>query len=148
MRGALLCGLLVLAPLAALAQGAPSDTAVDDRLRASAEAAQSLQGPLDGGWTLVSLAGAPIYAFQIVDTPGGDDPLEGVWRDLRRPMTPGDIGPVDVLQRGAGSLTLRFTPIAGRPATTVTLTSAADGAWTGELSEEGATPTPVRLRRN
>jgi hypothetical protein len=149
MRGALLSWLLVLAPLTAIAQGGePSDTAIDERLRASAEAAQNLQGPLDGGWTLVSAAGAPIYAFQIVDTPGGADPLEGVWRDLRRPMTPGDIGPVDVLQRGAGSLTIRFTPMVGKPATTVSLTSGVDGLWTGELSDAGEPPMPVRLRRN
>src|SRR5512135_3895844 len=114
MRAALLAATLLLAPVSLRAQPAePSDNAIDDRLRASAAAAQSLQGPLDGGWTLVSPAGAPIYQFQIVDPPGGTNPPEGVWRDLRRPMTPGDIGPIDALVRGAETLTIRFTPIVG-----------------------------------
>ena len=149
MRAVLVAGLMMLAPLAARAQESePSDNAIDARLRASAEAAESLQGPLDGAWTLISAAGAPIYAFQFVDPPGGTEPLEGVWRDLRRPMTPGDIGPVDSLTRAARSLVIRFSPSVGRAPTVVTLQSGADGAWTGELRDDGAAPVAVRLKRN
>ncbi len=150
MRAALLAGFFVAAPLAASAQqpGEPSDAAIDERLRASAAAAQSLQGPLDGGWTLVSSSGAAIYAFQFVDPPGGSQAPEGVWRDLRRPMTPGDIGPVDSLVRAGGALTLRFSPIVGKSPTVVALKVGADGAWTGELREDGAAPAAVTLKRN
>ena len=150
MRATLLAGFLIAAPLTAAAQppGEPSDAAIDERLRASAAAAQSLQGPLDGGWTLVGASGAAIYAFQFVDPPGGSQTPEGVWRDLRRPMTPGDIGPVDSLVRSGATLTLRFSPIVGKGPTVVALKAGADGAWTGELREDDAAPTAVTLKQN
>jgi len=145
-RGAAFAALLVLAPTAtALAQG-ESDQVLDARIRASAAAAQGLQGPLDGGWTLVGADGKLIFAFQIVDRPGGDG-LEGVWRDLRRPVRPGDIGLIDGLQRAGTVLTINLTAKAGDPPTMISLTQGADGTWKGELREAGAV-TQVTLRRN
>lgn len=146
MRGALMAALLALAPAAAVAQNDASDAAIDARIRASAEAAESLQGPLDGSWTLVSAAGQAIFALQIVDRPGGRDPLEGVWRDLRRPAAPGDIGTIDTLARGGDTLSIGFVAKPGQPAVSIELKSGADGRWTGELREAGVS-TPVSLRR-
>jgi len=163
-----LAALAALAPLSASAQPAaptpgevptqqaappvsgtptePSDRAIDERIRESAIAAEGLQGPLDGGWTLVSAAGQAIYAFQFVDKPGGRDPLEGVWRDLRRPSAPGDIGVIDTMSRGPQSLTLTFVTAPRAAPVTVALTSGADGGWSGELREAGVA-TRVSLRR-
>jgi hypothetical protein len=124
----------------------PSDSAIDERIRESAVAAEGLQGPLDGGWTLVTASGQAIYAFQFVDKPGGEEPLQGVWRDLRRPSAPGDIGVVDTMTRGAQSLTLAFVAKAGAAPVTISLQSGADGGWSGELREAGAA-TRVSLRR-
>jgi hypothetical protein len=146
MRAALLASLLALAPVSALAQGEGDDSLIDARIRASAEAAENLQGPLDGAWTLVSAAGRPLYAFQIVDKPGGRDPLEGVWRDLRRPAVPGDIGMIDSLSRGLDFLVLTFSVKAGDPPVMVQLKSGPDGGWAGQLREAGVTIT-VKLRR-
>ena len=98
MRGGLIIAITALAPMVALAQP-NQDNAVDERIRSSAAAAEALQGPLDGPWTLVSTAGTPIYAFQLVDRPGGQGVVEGVWRDLRRPSMPGDIGLIDQISR-------------------------------------------------
>jgi hypothetical protein len=137
--------LAALAP-AAWAQEPSSDNAVDARIRASAQAAESLQGPLDGAWTLVGPDGKPIYAFQIVDKPGGADPLEGVWRDLRRPSAPGDIGLIDSLQRGPGALTVSFRAELGAHAVTVVLHAGPGGAWSGDLHEAGAV-IAVSMRR-
>jgi hypothetical protein len=144
-RAVLILAALTFMPAPALAQG-DADNTVDARIRASADAAESYQGPLDGSWTLVTPAGQRLYAFQLVDKPGGEAPLEGVWRDLRRPAAPGDIGMIDTLTRGAGSLTLGFTAKPGEPAVTVELKSDAAGAWSGDL-KEGGTDTPVRMRR-
>jgi hypothetical protein len=147
MRAALIASLLALAPLASRAQGDEGDNIVDARIRASAEAAESLQGPLDGTWTLVSASGQGLYVFQLVDKPGGHDPLEGVWRDLRRPSVPGDIGMIDTLYRGDGLLRLSFSAKAGDPPVMVELKADADGGWSGQLREAGVT-TQVKLRRN
>ncbi|MBV9995624.1 MAG: hypothetical protein JO127_10460 [Caulobacteraceae bacterium] len=148
MRGApYILGLALAATAAPAAWSQDNPESLDARIRASAEAAESLQGPLDGGWTLAGPDGQAIYAFQIVDKPGGLDPLEGVWRDLRRPTMPGDIGLIDTLQRGAGALTISFVLRPGAPTTVIQLRSGADGGWSGELREGGAV-TKVTLRRS
>ena len=140
--------LTALTPGAALAQGSDSgDALIDARIRAAAAAAESLQGPLDGAWTLVGADGTQIYAFQLVDKPSGATPPEGVWRDLRRPQTPSDIGLIDSLSRGPGTLTMSFVAQTGQAATLVVLKTGPDGAWSGQLNEAGQT-TAVTLRRN
>ena len=144
-RAVLILAALTLMSAPALAQG-DQDNNVDARIRASAEAAQSYQGPLDGSWTLVTSTGQRLYAFELVDKPGGQSPLEGVWRDLRRPPAPGDIGVIDTLTRGPQSLTLGFAAKPGDPPVTVELKSDPAGFWSGEL-KEGGVDTPVRMRR-
>ena len=145
---ALALWLTALTPGAAFAQGTDAgDAAIDARIRASAEAAESLQGPLDGAWTLVGADGKAIYEFQLVDKPSGAEPPEGVWRDLRRPSTPGDMGLVDSLSRAAGSLTMSFVAQAGQTPTLVALKVGADGTWSGRLTEGGQTTT-VTMRRS
>jgi hypothetical protein len=139
-------GALALPAARASAQEEPSDSARDQRILSSAAAAESLQGPLDGGWTLVSSDGKLIYGFQIVDKPSGETP-EGVWRDLRRPNVPGDIGLIDTMQRAApDALTIRFVAVPGQAPTTIALKLAA-GVWSGDMTEAGAV-TKVALRRN
>jgi hypothetical protein len=147
MRGALIIiAIATLAPLAATAEPY-SDNAVDERIRSSAAAAEALQGPLDGPWTLVSAAGSPIFGLQLVDKPGGQGPIEGVWRDLRRPATPGDIGLIDQIARSPASLTMTLNAIPGQPTVMISLHPDPAGVWSGELREGEAT-TQVKLRRN
>jgi hypothetical protein len=146
MRGALILAAATLAPLLALAEPY-SDSAVDDRIRQSAAAAEALQGPLDGAWTLVSAAGAPLYDLQLVDKPGGNGPIEGVWRDLRRPSTPGDIGLIDQVSRSPAALTITLDASPGQSVVMISLHPDPTGMWSGEL-REGASTTQVKLRRN
>jgi hypothetical protein len=146
MRGGLIIAIAALAPVVALAQP-DADNAVDERIRSSTAAAQALQGPLDGGWTLVSAAGTPIFAFQLVDRPGGQGAVEGVWRDLRRTSTPGDIGLIDQIARGPTALTITLAATPGQPTVMISLHPDPTGIWSGEL-REGADTTQVRLRRN
>ncbi|HLY78936.1 MAG TPA: hypothetical protein VKQ70_06150 [Caulobacteraceae bacterium] len=136
---------LLLAPGVALAQdpGNPVDTRVGE----SFNAAESYQGPLDGSWTLVSASGQTILAFQLVDRPGGQSALEGVWRDLRHPMVPGDIGFIDGIVRGPATLAITLNATPSSPAVTITLHTDPTGAWSGTMHENGA-DAPVRLRRN
>jgi hypothetical protein len=146
VRGALIIAVAALAPTLALAQP-DQDNTVDNRIRESAAAAEALQGPLDGAWTLLSAAGTPIYAFQLVDKPGGGAAVEGVWRDLRRPSTPGDIGLIDQIVRGPATLTITLDATPGQSAVVISLRPAPAGAWSGEL-KQGASTTAVKLRRN
>jgi hypothetical protein len=141
-RAALL--LLLLAPGAAPAQD-PGNP-IDARVSGSFNAAESYQGPLDGSWTLVSAGGQALLAFQLVDRPGGQGPLEGVWRDLRRPGAPGDIGFIDGLVRGPGSLSITLNAAPGASAVTITLHADPTGGWSGTMRENGA-DEPVKLRR-
>ncbi|MFI4934433.1 MAG: hypothetical protein ACHP7N_07430 [Caulobacterales bacterium] len=143
----LILTLLTLAPGRAAAQNEPSDAVLDARIRDSMAAAESLQGPLDGRWTLVGADGAPLYIFQIVDKPNGAAPPEGVWRDPRRPQAPGDIGLIDSLERSPGVLTISFVARPGASPTTISLKTGADGGWSGEM-REGGSVTSVSLRRN
>jgi len=120
-----------------------SDRALDDRIRSSVNAAESLQGPLDGSWTLYDAVGGRLYVFQVVDPAGGQGPLEGVWRDLRRPAGSLAYGLVTYLSRGEGGLTIGFTAAAR---VSIVLRALSDGAWSGEMTENGA-KTAVVLRR-
>jgi hypothetical protein len=135
---------LLLLPGVALAQD-PGNP-IDARVGGSFNAAESYQGPLDGSWTLVSPSGQALLAFQLVDKPGGQSPLEGVWRDLRHPAVPGDIGFIDGLSRGPGSLSITLNATQSTPAVTITLHTDPTGAWTGTMRVNGA-DAPVKLRR-
>jgi len=141
----LVAGLALSAGPFAWAQGGAGNP-VDARVAGSFNAAQSYQGPMDGSWTLVSTSGQALLAFELVDKPGGAGPLEGVWRDLRHPPVPGDIGFVDSLVRGPGSLTITLNAAPGEAAKTVTLHADPTGGWSGTLNEGGA-DAAVKLRR-
>jgi len=122
----------------------PVAEAYDLRVKGSILAAQGLQGPLDGGWSIEGPDGATLYRLQIVDKVGGDT-LEGAWRDLRRPGAVGSTGLIDGLERSGGGFLARFTPRSGQSAA-LDLTSRGDGAWTGKLNENG-TEIPVTAHR-
>ena len=95
----------------------------------------------------MSAAGTPIFAFQLVDRPGGQGAVEGVWRDLRRPSTPGDIGLIDQIARGPTALTITLAATPGQSTVMISLHPDPTGMWSGEL-REGAATTQVKLRRN
>ena len=119
------------------------DIAYDSRIRASFAAAQSFQGPLEGGWTMAAPGAGDLYALQLVDR---RDRLEGVWRDVRRKGALDSSGLVDNIQRVDGVLTLRFTPKVGAPDAVAVLRGGGDG-WTGELTE-GTERRAVTLRKS
>ena len=105
-------------------------------------AAESFQGPLDGGWTLAEDRAGDRFAFQIVDR---RDRLEAAWRDLRAKDALTTSGLVDDIQRSGGALTLRFMDGRGAPVS-LTLKQASDDRWRGELTR-GEDHQPVTLRR-
>jgi hypothetical protein len=123
----------------------PVAEAYDLRVKGSILAAQGLQGPLDGGWSIEGPGGAGLYVLQIVDKVGGTGPLEGAWRDPRRAGAVGSTGLVDVVDRSDSGFLARFSPRAGQLAT-LDLTPRGDGSWTGKLNENG-TETLVTARR-
>lgn len=122
----------------------PVDLSYEARLRASFAAAQGMQGPLDGRWTLIS-NGEALYDFQLVDT--GSAPLEGVWRDLRRPAAPEATGFLTDISRTGGQLSFTFQPTAEGPAATVILVASPEGRWSGEMVDAGRRKA-VALRRD
>jgi hypothetical protein len=120
------------------------DLSYEARIRGSAQAAQGLQGPLDGGWTVRTLAGAPLLSLQLVDRGQGYGGLEGAWRELGAPVA--RVGLIDSLDRQPVILTIRITP-AGKATRILTLIPAADGTWSGDLADDTGI-RPVTMRRN
>jgi hypothetical protein len=126
-------------PIPAPGETSPAEQVYELRVRGSIAAAQNLQGPLDGQWRVAGPDGTPLYALQIVDKAGGEAPLEGAWRDLRRTGAPGSTGLIDDLQREGEGLSARFSAREGGQASVLTLSPDADGRWSGQLVEDGAT---------
>jgi hypothetical protein len=124
-----------------------TDLAFESRIRQSVAAAQGLQGPLDGQWTLYDAGGRVLYVFLFVDPAGGRGPLEGAWRDPRRPRGSDDLGVVDNLQHAGLTLSLNFVPHPGAAGAAIQLQGQADGRWDGQMTEGGAAQK-VSLRRN
>jgi hypothetical protein len=122
-----------------------SQQTYESRVRGSIAAAQELQGPLDGAWSLTDAAGTKLYAFQMVD-PGGGYGLEGAWRDLRRGAGIGDVGVIDSVQRSGAALTLRFVPREGAAPVSVQLNQTNAGQWTGALSEASGSADVTLVR--
>lgn len=106
------------------------------RVKGSIAAAQSLQGPLDGGWKIAAPDGAQLYALQIVDKAGGYGDLEGAWRDVRRAGAVGSTGLIDDLRRDGAEVVLRFSPRGGQ-SSVLTLRPAGETLWSGQLVENG-----------
>ncbi|MFN3512874.1 MAG: hypothetical protein ACK41C_07515 [Phenylobacterium sp.] len=119
------------------------DMGYEARLRASFAAAQGLQGPLDGAWSLRGAGDEELYGLLLVDANGR---LEGAWRDPRRPGAAESSGFLAEARRDGAGVTLAFRPSATR-ALVLRLTPSADGVWVGELEEAGER-RPVRLRRD
>jgi len=143
--------LPIPAPEAAVpsAPGAPMsvEQAYELRVKGSIAAAQGLQGPLDGGWILRGGDGVALYSLQIADPAGGYGPVEGAWRDLRRPGAVGSTGLIDSIERTYdGGAAVRFMPRAG-VGSTLALNVGPDGSWSGRLTEDGAAPASVAIER-
>jgi hypothetical protein len=124
MRGALWLAVLA-APV--LAGAAPDGLRVDARIAASAAAAQSLQGPLDGTWTLIDERGQRLFVFQIVDPVSRPNDLQVAWRDPT-----GGLGVATRARRQGDRLDLDFD-VNGHAAR-LTVRRGAQDRWRGVLS--------------
>jgi hypothetical protein len=103
-------------------------------VRQSFAAAESFRGPLDGGWTLSAKPKEPLYAIRFSDDHGQ---LEAAWRDLRRGAALDASGLVEQVDRQGDRLTLSFTSATG-VRHVARLKARSDGAWAGELDENGS----------
>ncbi|MGI9168652.1 MAG: hypothetical protein ACR2FH_00555, partial [Caulobacteraceae bacterium] len=72
--------MIAAAMAAILATAPPAAPDVGPRIAAAMAAAQSLQGPLDGAWTLLDAGRHPLFHLVIVDVAGRGKPPEGAWR--------------------------------------------------------------------
>ena len=118
---------------------------------AGVAAAETARGPLDGRWRVSLVDGQPLYVFQISDSGGVPDarsiePIEGAWRDLRRPNALDASGVFAVVRRDQEQLSIVFYEGVGEEAETLRL-DAAGQAWTGELVTAG-TRSKVVMTRN
>ncbi|WP_199225331.1 hypothetical protein [Caulobacter sp. HMWF025] len=114
----------------------PAEQVYELRIKASVAAAQGLQGPLDGGWTVRDPEGRALYTLQLVDPASGNGPVEGAWRDVRRPGSVGSTGLIDTVERSGEAVVVRFTPLAGQSAA-LTVNPVDETRWSGTLVENG-----------
>jgi hypothetical protein len=116
-------------------------------VRGGAALAQSRQGQLDGGWTLVGPDGSPLYVLQLVDAGAGW--LEGAWREggTASGIGPASSGFIALISRQMGRVSLRFLEPRAATPTAITLEMGPDGSWSGEAARGDASVTPVRMLR-
>jgi hypothetical protein len=122
------------------------EQAYESRIRGGLNAAQGLQGPLDGGWVLRGPDGRTLYGLQLVDKGTGAILLEGAWRSMKPGQPAGQVGLVDSIERTPTGVYIRFTPRGAREASVLQL-EPTGGGWGGTLWEAGTNRT-VTLRRN
>jgi len=120
----------------------PAEQVYELRIRASVAAAQGLQGPLDGGWTVRDPEGVALYTLQLVDPASGNGPVEGAWRDVRRPGSVGSTGLIDTVERSGEAVVVRFSPLAGQAAV-LTVNPVDETRWSGSLVENGVSHAVV-----
>ncbi len=137
-------GLLAAAWLASVqtADQAP-DTAFGQRMRDSAAAAQALQGPLDGRWTLTDAKGHTLYLLEIADPAQGAAPLTAAWSDPRTRA----LGGVETISRAGDHLRLAFAPDPSGGTVRLSLRRLKGGVWSGRAASQGR-ERPVRLKRS
>jgi hypothetical protein len=111
--------------------------AYSDAVLAAAHAEQSMQGPLDGGWSVTDQAGKALYSLRMVDHGQGMSLAEGAWRDLAAPAGPAAVGFVESVGYEGSELLLRFYETGPDDLVVLTLTPSTADAWTGELSRHG-----------
>ena len=117
---------------------------LDTRIRGASAAAQTLQGPLDGRWSLASQDGSRLYAILFVDN--GRGALEGAWRDMTRGEGLSATGVIDNLRRDGPVLNASFHPRSGQTVS-LNLNQMSDGSWSGDLDQAGQRRS-VRLLRD
>jgi hypothetical protein len=120
----------------------PAEQVYELRIKASVAAAQGLQGPLDGGWTVRDPEGLALYTLQLVDPASGNGPVEGAWRDVRRPGSVGSTGLIDAVERSGEAVVVRFSPLAGQSAV-LTVNPVDEMRWSGALVENGVSRAVV-----
>lgn len=117
----------------------------DARVRASSDAAEGLQGPLDGGWVVTGADGRDLIVLQLVDPGDGSGRLEGAWRDLVTPDGIEPVGLIDSLDRGVADLVIRFRP-RGAGGVVLQVRPDARGDWSGQMFDNGLA-VAVTMRR-
>lgn len=138
--------------LASASAGPPADSDQAAQISAAFQAAEALQGPLDGVWRLSDRAGRTLYVFALADpgsapAPLASDPLhpgvEGAWRDPARTSASGGSGFIDTVADRGGRVRIGFCD---GQAEAVTLRAAGAGRWTGALTRAGRRRAVVMTR--
>lgn len=111
------------------------EIAYDSRLKSSAAASRSFEGPMEGAWKLLG-GGRDLYHLQLVDRDGW---IDGAWRDPQRAGAVNGSGFIAEVRRG-GALVLRFSD------EVVAVLEPHAGGWRGQLTEGGRS-LPVTLVR-
>jgi hypothetical protein len=141
------------APAPAGGPDAPDQQAA---IKAAFQAAEAMQGPLDGVWRLQDQrSGRTLFIFAMSDAGGAPAPLaatpdhpgvEGAWRDPARPGSPDASGFLDSVRGDGRWVQIRFVQGPDRRAEVLTLRASGDARWSGDLADAGASSAVVMTR--
>jgi hypothetical protein len=138
--GAPAAGAAGAPPPTAPPSGPPTEANLGGRIAAGAAAAQALQGPLDGAWTLYDARRRPILKLQITD-PAGGGALEGAWRavgaDADAAGRAAPTGVLETIARQGRRLTVHLTAAGGGTDTLVSLRRHGPRSWRGWMERDG-----------
>lgn len=132
------------APIAPAVPGGPApysdldSKAYGEAILAAARAAQALQGPLDGGWSLTDSRGRRMYSFRMVDQGQGMGLAQGAWRDLQAGEGPATSGFVASVGYDGDKLMLRFYEAGPDDLIVLTVKPSSGKDWPGEFWHNGA----------
>lgn len=132
--------------------GAPDQAA---SVQSAFDAAEAMQGPLDGIWRLTDAGGRTLFIFDLSDPGGPPAPLaaspdhpgvEGAWRDPGRPGKADASGFLGAIRRDGGRLSMRFVEGPDQAEATVDLALGRDGVWRGALTGDGPRRAVTMIR--
>lgn len=144
--------LQATSPAPADTPGAPDQGA---SVQSAFDAAEAMQGPLDGLWRLNDASGRTLFIFDLSDPGGPPAPLaaapdhpgvEGAWRDPARPGKADASGLLDTVVLSSGRLTIGFLKGPDHQAAKVALRRGSDGVWRGALTGAGPRQTVTMIR--
>ncbi len=113
-----------------------SDLSYESRVLGAFRVTQGVQGPLDGRWHVSGSDGVAIYTLQLTDPGGGEQRIEGAFRNLKSGGV-GSSGFIDTVRRDGDAVIFSFKEGIRDTPVELRLREEPNGVWVGEAQSGG-----------